>query len=126
MKFKSIHTCIYTDNDKESIKFYEDALNMHITRRKDYDEDEFSLIYMATEDGSYELELTFNHDGRKYEHGSYYGHMAFKTKEFEKAYDLHKKMGVVSQEIGGLSDGSDKFYFIKDPQGFSIEIIEEK
>ena len=52
--------------------------------------------------------------------------MAFKTKEFEKAYDLHKKMGVVSQEIGGLSDGSDKFYFIKDPQGFSIEIIEEK
>ena len=31
-----------------------------------------------------------------------------------------------SQEIGGLSDGSDKFYFIKDPQGFSIEIIEEK
>ncbi|MDU3153866.1 MAG: VOC family protein [Anaerococcus hydrogenalis] len=113
MNFKSIHTCIYTDNDKESIKFYEDALNMHI-------------IYMATEDGAYELELTFNHDGRKYEHGSYYGHMAFKTKEFEKAYEFHKKMGVVSQEIGGLSDGSDKFYFIKDPQGFSIEIIEEK
>ena len=39
MKFKSIHTCIYTDNDKESIKFYEDALDMHITNRKDFDED---------------------------------------------------------------------------------------
>lgn len=83
-----------------------------------FDEDEFSLIYMATEDGAYELELTYNHDGRKYEHGSYYGHMAFSVKDFEKAYERH-------QEMGGLSDGSAKFYFIKDPQGFSIEIIEE-
>lgn len=79
MKFRALHTCIYTDNDKESIKFYEDALNMHITSRKD----------------------------------------------FEKAYERHQEMGVVIQKIGGLSDGSAKFYFIKDPQGFSIEIIEE-
>ncbi|NVF10865.1 VOC family protein [Anaerococcus sp. AGMB00486] len=126
MKFKALHTCIYTDNDKESIKFYEDALNMHITSRKDFDDDdEFSLIYMASEDEKYELELTYNHDGRKYKHGSYYGHMAFGVKNFKKAYEKHKKMGIVSQKIGSLSDGSAKFYFIKDPQGFSIEIIEE-
>ena len=124
MEFKALHTCIYTDNDKESIKFYEDALNMHVTSRKDFDEDEFSLIYMASEDGGYELELTFNHDGREYEHGSYYGHMAFGVKDFDKAYEKHEEMGIVSQEVGGLSDGSAKYYFIKDPQGFSIEIIE--
>lgn len=124
MEFKALHTCIYTDNDKESIKFYEDALNMHVTSRKDFDEDEFSLIYMASEDGGYELELTFNHDGREYEHGSYYGHMAFGVKDFDKAYEKHKEMGIVSQEVGGLSDGSAKYYFIKDPQGFSIEIIQ--
>ena len=126
MKFNSIHTCLYTDNDKESIKFYEDALNMHITERKDFDKDEFSLIYMATEDGGYELELTYNHDGRVYVHGSYYGHMAFKTKDFDNAYKLHREMGIVSQEVGELSDKSTKYYFIKDPQGFSIEIIEDK
>ena len=126
MNIRNLHTMLYTDNDKESIEFYEKALNMYVTKRRDYDEDKFSLIFMATEDESYELELTYNHDGRKYNHGSYYGHMAFGTKDFDAFHELHKKMGIISLDVRSLSSKSSKYYFIKDPQGFSIEIIEEK
>lgn len=125
MKLKSLHTMIYTDNDKESIEFYEKALNMHITERRDFPEDEFSLIFMATDDENYEIELTYNHDGRKYEHGSYYGHMAFGTSDYDDFYKLHKEMGIISQDRKTLSDGSDSYYFITDPQGFKIEIIKK-
>lgn len=126
MKFESLHTMIYTDNDQESIDFYKKALNMVVTKRRDYPEDKFSLIFMATEEGSYEIELTYNHDNRKYQHGTYYGHMAFGTKDFEEAHKLHKEMGIITQDINSLSSSSNPYYFITDPQGFKIEIISRK
>lgn len=66
MKFKSLHSCIYTDNDKVPIEFYKQALNMYVSKRKDFKEDQFLLIYLKSDDSQYGIELTYNHDNRKY------------------------------------------------------------
>ena len=68
MKYKSLHTCIRVTNLEKSIEFYEKALGMEVTSKKDFPEDEFTLVYM-TSDHDYEIELTYNYGKTDYTHG---------------------------------------------------------
>ena len=47
MKYKSLHTCIRVTNLEKSIEFYEKALGMEVTSKKDFPEDKFTLVYMT-------------------------------------------------------------------------------
>jgi lactoylglutathione lyase len=43
---------------EKSLRFYREALGLVETRRKDFPEDEFTLVFLSDADGKYELELT--------------------------------------------------------------------
>lgn len=120
MKF--LHTMIRVTDLERSIAFYKDALQLEVSKTKDYPEDQFTLVYLKDDTG-YEVEFTFNYGDNTYEHGNHYGHMAFETGDLKKSFEYHKKMNCISTEIQSLSDGSTSYYFIKDPDGFAIEII---
>lgn len=121
MRYKSLHTCIRVTNLEKSIEFYEKALGMEVTSKKDFPEDEFTLVYM-TSDHNYEIELTYNYGKTDYTHGDFYGHMAFEVENLKKSHEYHKSLGYEVDELGGL-EGVATFYFMKDPDGFNIEII---
>ena len=53
-----------SDLDK-SLAFYKDALGLIETRRKDYPEGKYTLVFLAApENPESEVELTFNYDGK--------------------------------------------------------------
>lgn len=124
MKMKAIHTCIRVVNLEESIKFYENALGLKVTSRKDYPEDKFSLVYLGDGESGHELELTYNEGHEPYELGNGYSHIAYEVDDLEKAHAEHEKMGYKVTKLSGLSDSNTpKFYFITDPDGYDVEIV---
>ncbi|WBW49672.1 VOC family protein [Peptoniphilus equinus] len=123
---KYLHTCIRVGNLDASIAFYEKALGFEVTRTKDFPDKKFTLVYLAQPTDYAELELTYNYDTERYELGDGYGHIALECEDFDATYERLKSEGYDVTDKSGLSDGSDSFFFIKDPDGYKIEIIRAK
>lgn len=122
-----LHTMFRVFDLDRSIKFYTEVLGMRLLRKKDYESGEFTLAFLGYGDESKEhvLELTFNWDKRTYEHGSYFGHIAISTNDiYQTCEEIEKKGGTVSRKPGPMKGGSHPIAFVKDPDGYSIELIE--
>ena len=59
---KSLHTCVRVKDLDKSLAFYKDAFGYEESRRLDYPEFEFTLVYLSLPGDDYELELTYNYD----------------------------------------------------------------
>lgn len=122
-KYKIAHMMIRVEDPIKSIDFYEKAFGFHETRRKEHPEDKFDLIYLADPDETIEVELTHNYGHGPYEIGDGYGHLAIAVDDLEKSWEEHKALGYEVTELKGLDAGKKNYYFIKDPDGFKIEVI---
>lgn len=123
MEYKYVHTCIRVLDLEKSIDFYEKALNLKVTKRRDVNEQKFSLVFMEDENTSFLLELTHNHDVTKpYDIGTGYSHIAFKVSDIHKSYAYHKEMGLSVTDLKSPT-GNNLVYFIEDPDGYKIELI---
>ncbi len=124
MKYKMLHTCIRVMDLEKSLKFYKEALGLVETRRKDYPEDEFTLVFLSDERGNYELELTYNYNPEKpYVIGDGFSHIAISAEDLEASRERHMEMGYEVTELMGLPGSPPRFYFVTDPDGYEIEII---
>ncbi len=119
MKFKMIHENYNVLDLEKSLEFYEKALGLKEKRRKEAEDGSFIIVYIASEDDNFELELTWLKDwDRPYNLGDCEFHLAFRTDEYEKAYELHKNMGCICYENKSMG-----IYFISDPDGYWLEIV---
>ena len=124
-KYDFVHSCIRVMDLEKSVKFYKDALNLKESNRKDFPEDEFTLVYLRDQNDNFELELTYNYDREEpYTIGNGYSHIAVKVDGLEKAYQRHKEAGYELGDFKSLSDNSASYYFLTDPDGYRIEVIE--
>lgn len=120
-----LHTCIRVKDLEKSIDFYENVLGFKEVRRLDYPEFEFTLVYLAFPGDDTELELTYNYDQEKpYDLGNGYGHIAMGVHDLEDTYEEYSQSGYNVTDIKGLSDGAATFFFIQDPDGYKIEVIQ--
>lgn len=73
------------------------------------------------------LELTYNWDECEYDLGTGYGHIAIAVDDVYKACDkIRQAGGVISREPGPMKHGNTVLAFCKDPDGYAIELLEEK
>lgn len=121
---KALHTCIRVKNLEESLAFYTTAFPFKETRRRDFPDSKFTLVYLALEGEDYELELTYNYGHEAYDLGNGYGHIAIGSEDFQADYDKHVQEGYPVTDIKGLTDKSARYYFIQDPDGYKIEVID--
>lgn len=127
MKCKMLHTCLRVMDLETSLKFYTEALGLVETRRKDFPEHEFTLVFLSDGDRHYEVELTYNYNPEKpYVIGDGFSHLAFSVKDLEASREEHKKMGYKVSELMGLPGNPPGYYFVTDPDGFEVEIIRAK
>ena len=124
MKTKMLHTCFRVMDLEKSVKFYKEALGLVETRRRDFPEDKFTLVFLADEDNHYELELTYNYDPEKpYEIGNGFSHIAVLVEDLEGLREKHIEMGYKVTELTGLRGEKPRFYFVTDPDGYDVEVI---
>lgn len=126
MANKMLHTCVRVKDLEASVKFYEEAFGFKETRRRDFPEHKFTLVYMAFEGDDYELELTYNYGHEGYEIGNGYGHIAISSDDLEGDHARHEAAGYTVSKISGLPGNPGNYYFVTDLDGYKIEVIRRK
>ena len=73
-----------------------------------------------------ELELTFNHDGRTYDLGTGYGHIALSVDNMEETLAGLAEDGIEPEKPPyRIREGGSLLCFVRDPDGYRIELIEK-
>ena len=126
-----LHSMIRVADLEKSLGFYCDALGMKVLSRTDFEEGKFSIVFVNfTEDyRSGAVELTYNWEGEEnetgYSHGTGYGHLAVGVPDIERTCaDLKDKGHEITVEPKSMLPGAPKLAFVKDPDGYSIELIQ--
>ena len=124
-----LHTMIRVGDLDRSIQFYTDLLGMKLLRRKDYPEGEFTLAFVGYGDESDTavVELTHNWDRQSYDIGDGFGHIALGVDDiYAVCKSIRTKGGTITREPGPMKHGTTVIAFVKDPDGYAIELIETK
>ncbi|MGT2757293.1 lactoylglutathione lyase [Streptococcus ovuberis] len=126
MTSKMAHTCVRVQDLDTSLAFYTEALGFEVSRRRDFPDHQFTLVYLTLPGDDYELELTYNYDHGPYDLGDGYGHIAISVEDLEGLHAKHLEAGYEVTDLKGLPGTQPSYYFILDPDGYKIEIIRQK
>jgi lactoylglutathione lyase len=124
---KAVHAMIRVLDEERSVKFYQDALTMAVEDRFEFDS--FSLTYLRCRDSGFELELTVNKERTEpYDLGDGYGHIAVVTENLDHHHAKLIQLGLEPRDIVEFEYNGDllaRFFFIQDPDGYQIEVLQE-
>lgn len=124
MSYPFIHLCLRVEDLEKSVAFYREALGYEEVRRDDYPEDKFTLVFLEDPKTGFQLELTYNYGHGPYVIGDGYSHFAVTVEDTMASFEKHKKMGVTTGDRpSSTPSGGKSLYFIKDPDGYRVEII---
>ncbi|MEQ3337420.1 lactoylglutathione lyase [Clostridium butyricum] len=127
MATRMLHTCIRVMDLEKSLEFYKNALGLVETRRKDFPEHKFTLVYLSDTPDGYELELTYNYDPEKpYDLGNGFSHVAIGADDIVSLREKHMEMGYEVTDLKGLPGEPPRYYFVTDPDGYKVEVIINK
>jgi lactoylglutathione lyase len=81
-------------------------------------EKEATNYFFSMGDQQSVLELTFNHDGRTYDLGTGYGHIAVGVDDLSNTLDQLKGQGIEAErEPYRVREGGSLLCFVRDPDG---------
>jgi lactoylglutathione lyase len=124
-----LHTMYRITDPDRSRAFYE-ALGFEFRREMDIVRDgdtEATNYFFGVPGQDEELELTFNHDGRSYELGSGYGHVAVGVADLDETLARLKGQGIEPErEPYRVREGGSRLCFVQDPDGYRVELIERR
>jgi lactoylglutathione lyase len=125
---KAIHMMVRVLDLDRSITFYRQAFALEIADRVEFDS--FTLVYLRNAEADFEVELTLNHDRDKpYELGDGYGHIAFCVDDLEAEHRRFTEAGLSPNPIRQLEHKSGlraRFFFVSDPDGYKIEVLQRQ
>jgi lactoylglutathione lyase len=122
-----LHTMVRITDPEKSRAFYE-ALGFEFSRDMDIvrnGEVEATNYFFSMGDNENVLELTFNHDGRTYDMGDAYGHIAIAADDLDESLSRLKEQGIEPErEPYRVREGGSRLCFVRDPDGYRIELID--
>lgn len=122
-----LHTMVRITDPARSREFYE-ALGFTFDREMDIVRDgekEATNYFFSIGDAESVLELTFNHDGRTYDNGTGYGHIAIGVEDLDGTLARLADQGITPErEPYRVREGGSRLCFVRDPDDYRIEIIE--
>lgn len=124
MKF--LHTMIRVKDIEKSLKFYTEVLDMKLDHKKRLED--CWLYFLSDEENTCQIELTYNDEtpANGYELGSGFGHLAFSVDSLSEFTQKIEKLGYeYLYEPFDLNGKGSMIAFIKDPDGYEIELIEK-
>ncbi|MCL9774616.1 lactoylglutathione lyase [Vibrio methylphosphonaticus] len=124
-----LHTMLRVGDLDKSISFYSDVIGMNLLRKNENTEYKYTLAFLGFGDESEGavIELTYNWGVTEYDLGSAYGHIAIGVDDIYSTCDAIKAAGGnVTREPGPVKGGTTQIAFVKDPDGYMIELIQNK
>lgn len=123
-----LHTMLRVGDLQRAIDFYTDILGMKLLRQSENTEYKYTLAFLGYGDESDNtvIELTYNWETSEYEHGSAFGHLAIGVDDIYAVCNKMKEKGCdVYREPGPVLGGDVVIAFVRDPDGYAIELIQE-
>ena len=122
-----LHTMYRITDPTKSRDFYE-ALGFEFRRDLPIVRDgqlEATNYFFGVPGQQEELELTYNHDGRTYEMGSAYGHIALAVDDLDGTLERLAAQGIEPEKPPyRVREGGSRLCFVRDPDGYRVELIE--
>ncbi len=123
---KAIHSMIRVLNEARSVEFYNRAFGMKMAERFDFPD--FTLVYLRNNESYFELELTINKDRTTpYDPGDGYGHLAISIDDLDAEHARFEAEGLAPRKIVEFAPAGTRvarFFFVADPDGYQIEVLE--
>jgi lactoylglutathione lyase len=122
-----LHTMVRITDPEKSRAFYE---SLGFTFSRDMDivrngEVEATNYFFSLGESDNVLELTYNHDGRTYDLGDAYGHIAIAADDLDETLARLKDQGIEPErEPYRVREGGSRLCFVRDPDGYRIELID--
>jgi lactoylglutathione lyase len=116
-------------NLQTSIDFYTNLMGMKLLRKSENTEYRYTLVFIGYGDESDTtvLELTYNWDQNTYKMGDAYGHIAIGVDDiYAVCESIEQKGGDVYRKPGPVKGGKSVIAFVRDPDGYAIELIENE
>ena len=121
-----LHTMLRVTDLDRSIDFYQNVLQMKLLRKMDFPEGRFTLAFVGygDEESDPAIELPHNWDTDQYQLGDAYGHIALGVDDVYRACDrIRESGGEIVREPGPMKHGTTVLAFVKDPDGYMIELL---
>lgn len=125
MKF--LHTMLRVGDLDRTIKFYTENFGMQLLRKHDNKEYKYTLAFVGYGDEKEHtvLEFTYNWGTESYDIGTAFGHLAIGVDDIYETCDKLKTNGItITREPGPVKGGKTVIAFLKDPDGYTIELIQ--
>ena len=120
MKF--LHAMVRVHDLDKSLDFYINKLGLIEVKRTEVPEGKFTLVFLATEVGAPEIELTYNWGSEEdYSVGRNFGHLAFEVDDIYQYCENLIAQGVTINRpprCGYMA-------FVKSPDNISIELLQK-
>ncbi|MCF7362586.1 lactoylglutathione lyase [Vibrio sp. A1-b2] len=124
-----LHTMLRVGDLDKSIKFYTNVMGMKLLRKSENAEYKYTLAFVGYGDESQGavIELTYNWGVEEYDLGKGFGHIAIGVDDIYATCDAIKAVGGnVTREPGPVKGGTTHIAFVKDPDGYMIELIQNR
>ncbi len=120
-----VHTCYRITDIDRSVAFYS-ALGFEEVRRLPIRDEAVNVFMNQPGDGdSPRLELTYNHGVERYDLGTGYGHIAITSDDLDETLAQLKEQGIEPERPPyTVREGGNRICFVRDPDGYRVEIIE--
>tara|TARA_B100000745_G_scaffold233539_1_gene157211 strand:- start:14132 stop:14503 length:372 start_codon:yes stop_codon:yes gene_type:complete len=112
---------------QRSIDFYTRIMGMELIRQSDNPQYKYTLAFVGYGDETQGavIELTYNWGVDSYDLGDAFGHIAIGVDDIYATCDSIKAAGgIVSRDPGPVKGGTTEIAFVKDPDGYAIELIQ--
>ena len=122
-----LHTCYRVTDIERSVAFYQ-ALGFEEIRRAPIRDEAINVFMNQPGDGTEpRLELTYNFGVDHYELGTAYGHIAISAGDLDQTLDELAALGIEPERPPyTVSAGGSRICFVRDPDGYRIEVVERK
>ena len=122
-----LHTMVRITDPERSRAFYA-ALGFDFERDMDIVRDgelEATNYFFGIGGQKSVLELTYNHDGRTYDLGTGYGHIAVGVDDLAETLAGLREQGIEPErQPYRVREGGSLLCFVRDPDGYRIELID--
>ena len=120
-----IHTCYRITDPERSVEFYE-ALGFEKRHELPIGDEAVNIFLGLPGDGE-QLELTHNFGVDSYELGTGYGHIALTVEDLDGTLARLAEAGIEPERAPyTVRAGGSRLCFVRDPDGYRVELIERR